>query len=92
MPEWLVILLLLIFVIHLVIFGRLARKRKLPYFWLVTAVFAMLVASFGLRLFASEWMLGPLVAYQLFRYFAWLLAAVTIPWMMIRLFNKRHEG
>ena len=91
MPEWLVILLLLIFVIHLVIFGRMAVRQKLPYFWLVTAVFAMLVASFGLRVFAPEWMLGPLAGYQLFRYFAWLLAAITIPWMVVRLINKRKK-
>jgi hypothetical protein len=90
MPEWLVILLFMIFVIHLVIFGRLATMQKLPYYWLVTAVFAVLSVSFGLRLFAPEWMLGPLAAYQLFRYFAWLLAAITIPWMVVRLLRKRR--
>ena len=90
MPEWLVILLLLVFIVHLVIFSRLALKKKLPYYWLVSAVFAMLVASFGLRVFAPEWMLGPLAAYQLFRYFAWLLAVITIPWLVIRLLNKRR--
>ncbi len=91
MPEWLVILLLLIFIIHLVIFGRMAVRQKQPYFWLVTAVFAMLVASFGLRGFAPECMLGPLAGHQLFRYFAWLLAAITIPWMVMRLINKRKK-
>lgn len=88
MPEWLVILLFMIFVIHLVIFGRLATIQKLRYYWLVAAVFALLSVSFGLRLFTPEWMLGPLAAYQLFRYFAWLLAAITIPWMVIRLLKK----
>ncbi len=91
MPDWLVILLFLIFVVHLVIFGRLAMQRKLRYYWLVTAVFAVLSISFGLRLFLPEWMLGPLAAYQLFRYFAWLLAAITIPWLVIRLLNKRKQ-
>jgi hypothetical protein len=91
MPEWLVIVLLLIFVIHLVVFGRLAVNRKLPYYWLVTAVFAVLSISFGLRLFTPQLTLGPLAAYQLFRYFAWLLAAITIPWLVIRLLNKRNH-
>ena len=91
MPEWLVILLFLVFVIHLVIFSRLAINRRLPYYWLVSAVFFMLVASFGLRLFAPVWMLGPLAGYQLFRYFAWLLAAITIPWLVIRLLNKHKQ-
>ena len=90
MPEWLVILLLLVFIVHLVIFSRMALKHKLPYYWLVSAVFAMLVASFGLRVFAPEWMLGRLAGYQLFRYFAWLLAVITIPWLVIRLLNKRR--
>ena len=90
MPEWLVIFLLLVFVIHLVIFGRLALKRKLLYYWLVSAVFAMLVASFGLRLIAPGWMLGPQAGYHLFHYFAWLLAAITIPWMVARILNKRR--
>ena len=91
MPEWLVIFLLLVFVIHLVIFGRLALKRKLFYYWLVTAVFAMLVASFGLRLIVPGWMLGPLAGYELFRYLAWLLAVITIPWMVARLLTKRRQ-
>ena len=90
MPEWLVIFLLLVFIVHLIIFSRLALKQKLPYYWLVSAVFAMLVASFGFRVFAPDWMLGPLAAYQLFRYFAWLLAVITIPWLVIRLLNKRR--
>jgi hypothetical protein len=91
MPEWLVTALFLIFVIHLVVFGRLAVNRKLPYYWLVTAVFATLSVSFGLRLFSPDLMLGSLAAYQLFRYFAWLLAAITIPWLVIRLLNKRKH-
>ena len=91
MPDWLVIMLLLVFVVHLVIFSRLAIKRRLPYYWLVSAVFAVLVISFGLRVIAPEWMLGPLAGYQLFRYFAWLLATITIPWMFIRLWNKRKK-
>jgi hypothetical protein len=89
MPEWLVIVLLLVFVVHLVIFSRLALKRRLAYYWLVSAVFLMLVASFGSRVFAPEWMLGPLAAYELFRYFAWMLAVITIPWMVIRLRKKQ---
>ena len=89
MPDWLVIFLLIVFVIHLVIFGRLAVRRSEKYYWLVTAVFAMLVASFGLRVFAPEWLLGPVAGYQLFRYLAWLLAAITIPWMIIRIRRKR---
>ena len=91
MPEWLVIILLLVFIVHLVIFSRLALKSRLPYYWLVSAVFAVLVVSFGLRAFAPEWMLGPLAGYQLFRYFAWLLAVITIPWMVIRLRSKRKQ-
>jgi hypothetical protein len=90
MAEWLVISLLLVFTAHLVIFTRLALKRRLPYYWLISAVFAVLVTSFGLRLFAPDWMLGSFAGYQLFRYIAWLLAAITIPWMLIRILNRKR--
>jgi len=90
MAEWVVISLLLVFAVHLVIFTRLALKHRLPYYWLISAVFAVLVTSFGLRLLAPDWMLGSFAVYQLFRYIAWMLAAITIPWMVIRILNRKR--
>lgn len=90
MPEWLLIVLLLVFVIHLLVFGRLALKRGGAYYWLVSSVFAALVLSFSSRLWASEWMLAGLPAHQLFRYVAWALAAVTIPWLIYRITQKKR--
>jgi len=92
MPDWLLMILLLVFIVHLLVFGRLAISRQQKYYWLVSAVFAALVASFGLRLTAPDWMLGPVAAYRLFRYLAWLLAVVTLPWLAVRLWTRSRRN
>jgi hypothetical protein len=91
MPDWLVAFLLLVFVVHLVVFGRLALKRRMIYYWLLTAVFAALVAAFGIRLFEPGWAVGGEPVYQWARYVAWGLAAITIPWTVARIVGRRRQ-
>jgi hypothetical protein len=84
MPDWLVMLLFVVFLVHLMIFVRLGIVRGDGYYWLVSSVFLVLTASFGLRIWAPEIQVVDQPLYQMLRYLAWLLAAITIPTMIWR--------
>jgi len=92
MPEWLVALLAVLFFVHLMVFARLAVQRGGAYYSLVTFLFLALTASFGTRLAAPGWLLAGHPLYQWLRYLAWAIAAVTLPWLVLRLVRRRRAS
>lgn len=78
MPVWLVQFLLVVFLIHLAVFSRLAFKRRLPHYYTVSVTFFFLVLAFSVRLLAPdfEW-LGTEV-HLMIRIVAWIFTALTI--------------
>ena len=84
MPDWLVAVLLVVFAVHLILFARLAFRRRQGYYIAVAFTFALLVVAFSLRLGWPEILVGELELYWLFRWAAWASAAVSISWLLIR--------
>jgi hypothetical protein len=89
MPEWLIAALSVLFLIHLLAFARLAIVQGEAYYWLVSCVFLALTTSFGLRLFAPEIAWGQTPIYLTLRYLAWLLAGISLPMLIRRLWKRR---
>ena len=89
MPDWLVAMLALTFLVHWVVFARLATICGGHYYWLVSSVFLVLTASFSLRLFAPGLQLATLPLYLVLRYLAWALAAITLPMLVVRIWNRK---
>ena len=89
MPDWLVVTLAAIFLVHLVVFTRLAALRGEGYYWLISCIFLVLTASFGLRFFAPEIHFSNFPLYLALRYLAWVLALITLPMLVRRLLIKR---
>lgn len=92
MTDWVSALLLGVFVIHLVIFARLALRRREAYYVAVTMTFALLVLAFGLRLLWPELRAGTVALHQMFRWLAWVSAGVSISWLLLRRFERRRSG
>lgn len=90
MPDWLVIALALLFLAHLLAFARLAVRRGGAYYWMVTALFAALTASFAVRLLAPDHVVGGMATHLWLRYAAWAVAAVTLPWLIARIVARRR--
>jgi hypothetical protein len=88
--DWIVATLAVIFLIHLVVFARLAIIRGERYYWLVSSVFLVLTASFSLRVFAPGIELAAFPLHLSLRYLAWALAAVTLPMLAWRLRKRRQ--
>lgn len=84
MPRWLMLVLLLIFATHLVVFLRLSIRRGDGHYALVSATFALLVLSFSLRLWAPELELHGQKLYWDSRIAAWILAAMSFGNMLWR--------
>lgn len=84
-------LLLLIFAIHLVVFGKIALRTRRGYHQSLVATFICLIVMVVLRLWAPAMNLGALTLWHLFRWGAWgftLLAAVL--WVGHR--RRRSKG
>ena len=82
-------LLLIVFLVHLIAFAVLGWRRRQGYYIALVVTFALLSAMMLLRL------VGPgadLVAGmgldQLLRRAAWLAAAVSLTWTLIRLWGR----
>ena len=88
MPDWLVAALLAVFIVHLILFARLALRCRQGYYLAVTLTFALLVIAFGLRLGWPEIRVGELQLFQLFRWSAWASAVVSISWFLVRRFRS----
>ena len=78
MPEWLVKSLLVIFVIHFVMFARIALRKKDRYYWLVSITFFLLVISFSTRLWFESLHVFDIPAYWIPRVAAWTCTLVAI--------------
>ena len=82
-------LLLLVFVVHLVVFARLAVRRREGYYYALVVTFGLLTLSVSIRLAFPEaqWM-GQTLA-QWLRWSAWLAALVSISWGVGRFLHRR---
>lgn len=89
MADWVAALLLVVFLIHLAIFARLALRRREAYYFAVTTTFTLLVIAFGLRLIGPELRTGGLLLHELFRTIAWVSAAISIGWLLARRFHRK---
>ncbi len=92
MPQWLIALLALLFLVHLLAFARLTLRRGGGYYWLLTVLFLALTASFTVRLFFPGWQVGGHALHAMLRYLAWGLAAVTLPMLIARLLRRKKKG
>jgi hypothetical protein len=89
MPDWLVIALLVVFVIHLVLFLRIALKRRERYYWLVSLTFLLLVISFSSRLWLSDLLIGKIPAYWFPRVAAW---GCTITVIVLAIRRRKQDA
>ena len=92
MPDWLTMLLLAIFVVHLVVFGVLLIRRREKYYAAVTLTFLLLTATFAVRLWAPDAAIGDLSLFWSLRIAAWCSAAVSITWLLSRRFGNPDKG
>lgn len=90
MTDALDLLLFVLFGAHLVAFVRIGLKKKEVYYLALVATFSLLTLSFGIRIMAPDWQLGPLAVHEGLRYLAWMAAAVSISWTAFR-WSRRRE-
>lgn len=64
-------LLLAIFIIHLLLFGRLALRTRVGYHRSLVGVFACLIVATALRIWQPSLNLGAILVWHLFRWTAW---------------------
>lgn len=72
-------LLLAVFIVHLLVFGRLALRTRAGYHFSLVVVFACLIIAVALRIWQPGLNLGSILVWHLFRWTAWaftLLAAL----------------
>jgi len=90
MPHGLIQFLFILFLLHLLAFARLAVLRREGYYFMLSFVFLLLVASFATWLWLPELRLGSFPVYRILRYLAWLAAAISISWGLRRKFGHRR--
>ena len=87
--------LVVLFAIHLIAFARLGLKRREAYYGALVVLFALLTASFGVRLLAPDAMIDTMgitiEVHRGLRMLAWVSAAVTLTWTALRLLRKRRS-
>lgn len=78
LPGWVLAVVAAVFAAHLVVFGRLAYRRRSRYHAAVAITFALLIVMLGLRTLAPEarWLGVPLVSVA--RVMAWAAALTGI--------------
>ncbi|MFT5350265.1 MAG: hypothetical protein ACI9MF_001081 [Gammaproteobacteria bacterium] len=91
MVFWLNISLALLFLVHWVVFTRLALLRQQLYYWLLCLLFLLLTLSFTLKALNPGLELAGWPVHLLMRYMAWMLAGVTIPLLIIRLKRRQMD-
>jgi len=89
MPDWLIASLIGVFVVHLVVFARLALRRRQSYYVAVSLTFALLIGAFGLRLTLPDLSAGGIPLHWVARRLAWASAAVSITWLLLRKYRLR---
>ena len=90
MPFWLIVFLVVLFMLHWIAFMRLAIIRGQRYYWLLSLLFFLLTSSFTLRLINPDLSLIGHPVHLLLRYSAWVITAVTIPMLILKL--KRSKS
>ena len=81
-------LLLLVFLVHLAVFSRLAIRRKEGYYLALVLTFSLLSVSAALRLWPAEMMLMGEPLAQWFRRAALAAAVVSISWGLVRFIRR----
>ncbi|MDT8409679.1 MAG: hypothetical protein RQ741_08785 [Wenzhouxiangellaceae bacterium] len=82
--------LLALFAVHLAVFVVLGLRRRQWYYLATVLTFSLLCASLGLQLFAPTVGFGDWPLHRLVRHIAWVSAAVSIVWTLLRLV-RRHS-
>ena len=82
--------LVALFAIHMIAFVRLGMKRRERYYAALVVTFALLTATFAVRLVAPDAMIGSLELHRGLRMLAWVSAAVTLTWTIVRLVRRRR--
>jgi hypothetical membrane protein len=78
--------LLLVFLVHLVAFAAVGLRRRQRYYLALVLTFALLSATMAANLFAPQASLpGGLALAETLRVGAWLAAAVSIGWTLLRM-------
>ena len=83
--RWLDPALLGVFAVHWLVFGLRAWKSKQLPDIALSALFAFLVISYALKIWAPDFMVSGIAGYRWARYGAWLMAAFTVPRILWRL-------
>lgn len=83
--------LLVVFLIHLIVFARLAIRRREGYYVALVTTFGLLVASNAVRLMAPELEVFERALFQWLRWTAWLAALVSISWGIRRYIQRRRD-
>lgn len=83
--------LLVLFAVHLVAFVVLGVKRRELYYLALVVTFSLLCAVFATRLFAPDLTAGGVELDVVLRYAAWVAAAVSISWTLVRGLRRRAE-
>ena len=86
MPDWLIELLIFVFIAHFVAFVRLAYIRKDRRYILVSLTFFLLILSFSTRLWWPRAHLGPISIHWDFRIAAWTSTLAVIVMLLKRRF------
>jgi len=89
MPDWLVAGLIVLFAVHLIVFGMLGLKRKERYYLFVCITFTLLIITFSIRLWAPEAEVAGMQLYWVFRIAAWMSAAVSLTMLVRRRVLKK---
>ncbi|NKI35183.1 hypothetical protein HFP89_08390 [Wenzhouxiangella sp. XN79A] len=92
MSAWYDPVMFVLFAAHLVPMLVVGLKRREIYYLAPITTFALLTATFGLRLFAPELQVGSTPLHVPVRYAAWAAAAVSIPLFIVRLCRRRREA
>ena len=83
--------LLGLFAIHLAAFVVLGVKRQEPYYLALVVTFSLLCAVFATRLFAPDFRIADVELDVVLRYTAWVSAAISISWTLVRALRRRAD-
>ena len=92
MPNWLVAVLLAVFVIHLIVFFHLFLRWGENYYLAASITFLLLVATFSVRLWWADAQLGGYSLFWVLRIAAWISAAISIGWLLRRRVFKKSSA
>ncbi|TVQ40936.1 MAG: hypothetical protein EA370_02935 [Wenzhouxiangella sp.] len=86
--NWITLLLLVVFLVHLVVFIILGLRRRQLYYLSVIVTFSLLCAAMMFVLWWPELSVGEVPVHALLRRAGWMAASVSIVWTAVRLVNR----